>query len=331
MSSLPAPLIATLLALVGLVALAVIVVLLISYRLTRQLLRPVRAPLRLHPSDVNLTVEDVWIPGPRGRLAAWYLPARNGCTLICCHGINDNRGQWLEQVARLHRTRGYGALLFDFAGHGDSEGREVTYGIREQDDVAAVLAYLRARGDVNLDGLGIMGYSLGAITAVLAAAREPGLRAVVIESGFADVQRDIAVLFHRFTGLPSFPFANLVVFWGQIIGHARLSAIRPAEVAGQIAPRALFVIGDLRDGIADEPYDSDRLYARAGEPKQLWQVPGVDHVQAFAELPDEWIARVGAFLDEHLASRVAVAAEHSGASDDKTPIPQAQTEPTSQK
>jgi hypothetical protein len=78
---------------------------------------------------------------------------------------------------------------------------------------------------------------------------------------------------------------------------------------GQIAPRALFVIGDLKDGIADEPYDSDRLYARAGEPKRLWQVPGVDHVQAFTALPDEWIERVGAFLDEYLAAPVAAATD----------------------
>ena len=312
MPALPAPVSAAvtiLLSLAALAVVAVVVALAISYRTTRQLLRPVRRPPRQLPGDVGLAVEEVWIPSPRGRLAAWYLPARNGCTLICCHGINDNRGQWLEPVARLHRARGYGALLFDFAGHGESEGSEVTYGIREQADVAAVLAYLRARGDVRLNGLGIMGYSLGAITAVLAAANEPDLQSVVIESGFADVQHDIAVLFHRFTGLPSFPFAKLVVFWGQIIGHARLSDIRPAEVVGRLAPRAIFVIGDLRDGIADEPYDSDRLYARAGEPKQLWQVAGAEHVQAFSTVPDEWIERVGAFLDEHLAARVAGAGE----------------------
>jgi pimeloyl-ACP methyl ester carboxylesterase len=291
----------------GLAALLGAVVLAFSYWQTLRLLTPVRKPLEVRPADVGLAAEDVWIDGPRGKLAAWYVPARNGCTLICCHGINDNRGQWVRQVARLHAERGYGAIMFDFAGHGESTGSLVTYGVREQEDVAAVLAYLRARGDVNMRGIGIMGYSLGAITSVLAAADRPELRAVVIESGFADVQRDLAVLFHRFTGLPSFPFANLVVFWGERIGkgRVRLNQIRPAQVIGRIAPRAVFIISDLKDGIADEPYDGEQLYAHAGEPKRLWQVPDAAHVQAFNLLPEEWTALVGDFLDEYLAAQVA--------------------------
>ncbi|HEV2404129.1 MAG TPA: alpha/beta fold hydrolase, partial [Ktedonobacterales bacterium] len=272
---------------------------------TRQLLRPTRVPLQLRPSDVQLAVEEVAIPGPRGRLAAWYLPARNGCTLICCHGINDNRAQWLAQVARLHDRSGYGALLFDFAGHGDSEGNQVTFGVREADDVAAVVAYLRQRGDVNMGGLGIVGYSLGAITAVLASARLPELRCLAIESGFADVQRDIAVLFRRFTGLPPFPFANLIVFWGQVISGVKLGDIRPVRVIGELSPRAALIISDLCDEIANEPYDGTHLFEAAGDPKELWQIADCAHVQGFLTVPEQWIQRVGDFLDTHLARPVA--------------------------
>jgi pimeloyl-ACP methyl ester carboxylesterase len=284
------------------VALVIACVLLaVTYRQARTLLTPVRKPLDLHPTDVGLAVEEAWIPSPRGRLAAWFLPARNGHTLICCHGVNDNRAQWLRQVARLHADRGYGALLFDFAGHGESEGSQVTYGAREREDVAAVLTYLRGRGDVDMAGIGIMGYSLGAITSVLLAAEEPVLRAVVIESGFADFEKDVGAIFHRFTGLPAFPFANLIVFWGQRMAGVKLGDIRPASIIGRIAPRAVFIISDLKDSLANEPYDGEQLYAHAGEPRRLWQVPDVEHVQAFNALPDEWIARVEAFLDEYFA------------------------------
>lgn len=294
-------------AVVALALLATIALLLFTHYQARKLLTPVRKPLQLQPADVNLAVEDVWIASPRGRLAAWYVPARNGCTLICCHGINDNRGQWLPQVSRLHHERGYGALLFDFSGHGQSEGNQVTYGYRERMDVAAVLTYLRERGDVDMRGIGIMGYSLGAITAVLAAVAESDLHAVVIESCFADLQHDIGAAFQRYTGLPGFPLANLVVFWGQTIAKVQLSEIRPARIIGQIAPRAVFVISDLRDSLVDEPLDGEQLYGHAGEPRRFWQVPGAQHVQAFNVAPDEWIARVGDFLDTYLAPRVTVA------------------------
>lgn len=276
--------------------------------LARNLLRPTRKPLKLTPSDVGLTLEDVRISAPRGELAAWYLPTRNGCTLICCHGIHDNRGQWLEQIARLHERSGYGAVLFDFAGHGHSEDGLVTYGIRERDDVEAIIAWLRARGDVNMDGLGVMGYSLGAITATLAAATLPELRVLVIESGFADLEHDIAQLFTRFTHLPAFPLAHLVVWWAQRLADVRLSDIRPAQVIGQVSPRACLIIADLQDTLADEPYDGERLFSSAGEPKELWQLQDAGHVQAYWKYPEAWVTKVGDFLDQHLADHVAAEA-----------------------
>lgn len=286
---------------------AIVGLLAFCYWRTVLLLRPVRtAPSRL-PRDVGLQAEDIRIPGPSGQLAAWYLPARNGCMLVCCHGINDNRGQWLSQVADLHQRSGYGALLFDFAGHGDSDGNMVTYGVREAREVAAVLAYLRKRGDVDMSRIGILGYSLGAIAATLAAAAHPEPRCLVIESGFADLQHDIALLFRRYTGLPPFPFASLIVLWGKILTGIDLGEIRPAHVIGRLSPRACFIISDLADEIANEPYDGERLYAAAGEPKRLWQVPGAGHVRAYEAAPAEWVERVGAFLDEHLAGAITLA------------------------
>jgi len=76
-------------------------------------------------------------------------------------------------------------------------------------------------------------------------------------------------------------------------------------VIGQIAPRPVMIISDLNDRLAVEPYDGERLYAAAGEPKLLWQVADVGHVAAFAERPDEWVQRVGDWLDARLAGAMA--------------------------
>jgi pimeloyl-ACP methyl ester carboxylesterase len=272
-----------------------------SYWRARELLRPYRKPMKAAPEDYGLAVEEVRLPGPRGAMAGWYLPSTNGCTLVCLHGINDNAEQWFEQVAELHARSGYGALMFDFAGHGRSSGNIVTYGAGEQLDVHAALAYLRERGDVDMSRLGLLGYSLGAITAILYAARHPVFKAVMIESGFADIERDIEHLFSRYTGLPSFPFANLIIFWMERISGYQVSHLRPMRVIGRITPGAVLIISDLEDTLAVEPYDGEHLYSGAGEPKALWQVPATDHVQAFMTYRAEWIARVGGFLDRYLA------------------------------
>src|SRR5689334_20476883 len=167
------------LVILGLLVLAFVALCAFSFARTRALLTPVRRLSARHPRDVGLPAEEARIPGPRGALAAWYIPPRNGCVLLCCHGINDNREQWLDQIVALRARGGYGALLFDFSGHGESAGRLVTFGARETLDVAAALRYLRERGDVDMNRIGIMGYSLGAIAAVLAAADLPELRCVV--------------------------------------------------------------------------------------------------------------------------------------------------------
>jgi uncharacterized protein len=289
-------------ALLALIVVGGVALLAFTRKVAHGLLMPPRKPSDKTPADVGLTMEDVRITGPRGALAAWYLPATNGRTLICLHGVGDHRGQWLEQVALLHDRRGYGALLLDFPAHGDSEGDLVTYGVLEQDDVAAAVAWLRARGDVDMCGVAVMGYSLGAITATLAAAAIPELRALVIESGFADLPHDIGQVFTRFTRLPAFPFAPLVILWGERMAGVRLSQIRPANVIGQVSPRAVLIISDLDDGLADEPYDGERLYAAAGEPKELWQVAASTHINAFWRCPEDWVERVGSFLDRHLAA-----------------------------
>jgi len=260
-----------------------------------------------------LRMSVVRIPSPRGTLAGWYLPSRNGCTLICCHGINDNSGQWVAPVAKLHARGGYGALLFDFSGHGQSEGNQVTYGIRERQDVTAAIEYLRQRGDVNMERLAILGNSLGAITAVMAAAEHPELGAVVLESGFSDLHHDIAKIFARYTGLPAFPFVRLVIFWGQRIARVRLSEVRPAQIIGDIAPRPVLIISDLRDALADEPYDGEFLYRAAGSPKELWQVAEATHVNAFGVDPSAWSDRVGKFLDTYLVAPSASAASAASA------------------
>jgi hypothetical protein len=108
----------------------------------------------------------------------------------------------------------------------------------------------------------------------------------------------------------------LIVFWAQVISRARLAEIRPMQVIGSISPRGVLIISDLQDAIFNEPYDGDQLFASAGEPKELWQVPDAGHVQAFVVAPQEWIERVGGFLDRHLAGMLD---SHSDLRDPRSP------------
>lgn len=268
--------------------------------LALRLVRPTRRPFAEHPREHDIPFEEVWIAGQAGKLAAWFLPGTNGRTLIGLHGIADNKQQWLGPAIALQR-RGYSVLLLDFRAHGASEGRFCTFGDRETEDVAAALAYLQARRDIDMDRVGVMGLSLGGITALLAAARLPGVRAVMAEAAFADLLRNLGLAFRRYTGVPAFPFANLTAYWGQLLTGARLSHIRPVEVVSAIAPRPVFIIGDLGDQLVNEPQASNDLYRRAGAPKDLWQIPEAGHVAGYLTDPATYIDRLDTFFSQALA------------------------------
>jgi fermentation-respiration switch protein FrsA (DUF1100 family) len=289
-------------ALVGLILLATAALLIFTYRRAWSLTHPPRKPLMRTPADLGIAFEDVAFTAEDGiSLSAWYIPARNGRTLIACHGIYDNREQFLEPAVALAR-HGYGFLIYDARAHGKSGGTLSSFGYHEIKDVAGAIRYLQTRPDIDPTQLGIIGNSLGGITAICAAARLPALRVIVSESAFADFARDIRSAFTRFTHLPAFPFASLVIFWGEHLAKITLKNIRPVRDIAALSPRPILLISDLADDIVEEPLDGELLYANAGEPKELWQIPESHHVQAWAVVPQEYERRVVTFLDKAFAT-----------------------------
>jgi fermentation-respiration switch protein FrsA (DUF1100 family) len=290
------------LVLVGLLVLLLVFLLIFTYRQAWSLTHPPRKPITRTPADLGIAFEEVTFPTADGlTLSAWYIPAQNGRTLIACHGIYDSREQFLEPAVALAK-HGYGFLIYDARAHGKSGGTLSTYGYHEVKDVAGAIDYLQARPDAEHNQLGIMGNSLGGITAIRAAARMPQLRVIVSESAFADFARDIGSAFTRFTHLPAFPFAALVIFWGERLTKIDLKDIRPARDISALSPRPILLISDLADEIVEEPLDGELLYANAGQPKELWQIPNCHHVQAWKTAPAEYERRVLAFLNRSFAT-----------------------------
>jgi dipeptidyl aminopeptidase/acylaminoacyl peptidase len=251
------------------------------------------------PAEWGLSFEPATLTTADGlRLAGWYIPSHNGATIILCHGLGTNRADMLLQAVLL-AEHGYGSLLFDFRAHGESEGEMVTYGYGEADDVLAAVDYLLARPDVDPQRIGILGGSLGAATAIHAAARSTHLRAVVAESAFTSLEDEVASSFKAFSGLPAFPFAPFTVAFAQWQTGLRISEVRPIDDIPSIAPRPVFII----HGTDDELIPAEqglRLYEAAGEPKELWMVEMMGHGSALGIFPDEYEKRVIGFFDKAL-------------------------------
>src|ERR1041384_2535118 len=150
-----------------------------SYPLSGLLIRPrlkrlsqLKSPhLRHLIKRSGIPFDDVTIPSFDGtRLHGWWMRASpRASTVVMLHGVKKNRTDVLRAALTLRRA-GFNTLMFDGRGHGDSEGRYVTYGYFERRDVESAIDWLITEKQVDRDKIGLAGESMGAAIALQVAA-----------------------------------------------------------------------------------------------------------------------------------------------------------------
>ena len=149
---------------------------------------PRQHPPTFDPGDLGLPFETLEISTPDGlTLPAWWIPARGGVpgpAVVLVHGWESGRHRTLPNAEFLHAA-GYHVLTLDIRGHGanPAEVLPVSAGEFGSDALAGVEAAL-ARPDVT--AVAVLGHSMGAVGAILAAAAEPRVAAAVLTATPAD-------------------------------------------------------------------------------------------------------------------------------------------------
>jgi len=151
---------------------------------------PIPRPPQLTPTDLGLPFEPVDVHSGDLTLPGWFIPARDGQPgpgVALVHGWESARDRLLPMAVFLHAA-GFHCLAIDVRGHGsnDAETLPITAGEFGSDALAAFQA-LAARPEVTVAAL--LGHSMGGIGAILAAAEEPRVAAVVATSAPADPWR----------------------------------------------------------------------------------------------------------------------------------------------
>lgn len=246
-----------------------------------------------------LRPEQVAVTGHGGiTLAGTFFPGTSTATIILSHGYGTNQLEMLPWADFLVRA-GYSVFTYDMRARGASGGDAITLGALEQHDLVAILDYLTTRPDVDPARIGALGLSLGGAVTIMAAAHDPRIKVIIDDSGFTDVDSAIGTAFEQFIGLPAFPFAPLSVRISELRTGQRLGQSRPIDVIAQLAPRPLLIIHGADDREVP-PAHSERNYAAAQQPKELWIVPQARHAQSRATAAPEYERRVLTFLRQHL-------------------------------
>jgi len=265
-----------------------------------------RANAGLTPASFKVPFEEVSFQAADGvPLKGWWVPTPDAKgTVVLLHGLNRSRLEMVKKVPFVH-AQGWNALLFDLRHHGASGGNVSSFGWFEKQDAEAAKAYAesRSKGPVVFWGV-----SLGAATAVLAAADDPQIAGVVCDSSYRSLPDTVAHHLRLFRGfrwwlriVPSWPVGNEVIFWMGRRGGFDPRAVDIQAAARRLAGRpTLFVCnsGDRRMP-SDIAFD---LKAAAGERARVLVVPGNTHGEAYRDGQPAYESAVADVLREAAAA-----------------------------
>lgn len=265
----------------------ILVPFLVAYVMTHTARAFVPTPrLGVEHEDVSFTTADGL------RLRGWYVPSRNGAAVISFPGRKGT-----QKPARLLARHGYGVLLFDRRGEGESQGDPNAFGWEGYRDVDAAVRYLQSRPDVEPARIGGIGLSVGGEMMLEAAAKSRGLKALVSEGAG---ERSI----HEFldmTGSAKWP--ALPSYAATTAGTALFSNDKAPPSLKDLVGRILrtpvfFIYGE--HGQDGERNLNPTYYREAHQPKAIWEVPGSGHVGGIDARPVEYERRVVGFFDRAL-------------------------------
>ncbi len=239
----------------------------------------------LHPQRRALTPimtpvhEDFRFESQGAQLRGWLFrgtPPRRGL-IVYLHGVGDNRLSGVGVAARFG-PRGYDVVSYDSRAHGESTGGDCTYGFREKRDLS------RALDELHADHAILFGSSMGAAVALLAAADDPRVRGVIVQSPFAsmrDVIHDMA---------PFFAFSGQVdsaLSLAERKADFRADQVVPEDASRRIRVPVLILHGDHDHKIPLS--HARRIYDALPGRRELVVLPGAGHNDVLAR-EESWTA-----------------------------------------
>ncbi|MBR1873071.1 MAG: alpha/beta hydrolase [Bacteroidales bacterium] len=247
-------------------------------------------------------LKDTVITGFRDfKVHACYVPAKDPSkaegTAIVVHGYGDNHFVFLYLVRMYRDDLNYNVLFPDLQYHGYSEGDHIQMGWYDRYDIEE---WIQVAHNIFKDDFMVLhGVSMGAAT-VMMTSGDPlpeYVKAFVEDCGYASVVMQFNENRKQtFAFVPPSVLQSASVVTKHRYGWGFWEASSVKQLAKCDRPM-LFIHGDADDFVPfshlQKNYD-----AKVNGYKEMWVAKGAVHANAFAKYPEEYKARVSAFLEK---------------------------------
>ena len=234
-------------------------------------------------------------------------------TLLFLHGKGGHSSEWQPDAVRALGL-GYNVLLPDLRGHGASGGRYMTFGFLEKDDLSNAIDAARELWGIDPGRIGVHSCSAGSSVALELAAHRPAVKAIWLESPFANPREMARHYLSAATGIPA-PLLSLATRWAvaRTVGRVKRDLGLEEAAGGLEKADPVVAIAKVRCpvelvyGEADRlipPHFVGRLVSALPPGSEVFQAPGAGHChhpnEAAVVAPEEYSRRWTEFFGRHL-------------------------------
>lgn len=244
--------------------------------------------------------QDVWIKSKDGlQLHGYWVPAENPRgTVLLAHGYRSTFLVDFGLAFALYHTLGMNILVPNQRSHGESEGKFITFGVKESEDMACWIRYHNeTNGHLQMI---LSGLSMGAATVLYLADRElpDNVKCIIADCGFTSPRSILDRVFRDTVHLPSGPFLWAADLFARIFAGFSLTEKDTRTVLKESKIPVLLIHG-LDDDFVPSEMTVQAFEACTGE-KDLLLVPGAGHGTSFLADKENYTKTVFAFLEKYL-------------------------------
>ncbi|MFH0753689.1 MAG: alpha/beta fold hydrolase [Candidatus Omnitrophota bacterium] len=258
--------------LTGCVLYSVLIIIIIPFFLGMTSIHRVKIGDVVNPETaLAIAYDDVSLKTRDGlNIKGWFVPADSDKAVIIAHGLGANKSNFLGTVDMWHQLN-VNVLIFDFRGHGMSDGHTVTFGYRERLDVMAGLNYLIETKKFTADKIIGYGVSFGGAAMIHAANEMRVFHKIIIDSSFASLDDMADTIVAGEAIIPVFGrkfFKEIGLFFIRMAVGFDIREHSPENIVGRLDGTPLLLIHGKGDPLIHWK-QTQRLYEKAGNPKQV--------------------------------------------------------------